>query len=303
MDEMKKIGMTGPVPLFNMSIQGDTGHNSYPHMGFLRAFKYNVTDPAYLDDLTELTRQIMAHAKEKNWLPIIMYPSTEISNDSELGPDFNRKLIQAIRKAGPVQCVSSVNRPRDVESVKDLDIVMYNGGVPINEKTIKAARDAGCKLWFQNIGATRYNDGLYLLRTGAVGRRQWVLSWYAGDPYSDFDSDCYPDSTCYMFPSPESTLPTINLEWMRAGVDDYRYFLTLKRLIEKAAKTASTRPLAAEAKAAYDEMLASCPVEMDNSLPIGVDGFVVSHGFKDLDTFDRYRRRAAEYIVKLTAGQ
>ena len=257
MDKMREAGMTGPVPLFNMSIQGDTAHHSYPHINFTSAFGYKVTDQAYLDDLTELTRLILERAKERNWLPVIMYPSTEISNDSELGPAFNRKLIQAIRKAGSVVCVSSVNRPRDVESVKDLEVIMYNGGVPINETTIKAAHDAGCKLWFQNIGATRYNDGLFLIRAGAVGRRQWVLSWYAADPYSDFDSDGYPDSTCLMFPSPEGTLPTVNLEWMREGVDDYRYFLTLKRTIEKAEKAGKARELAAEAKAAYDEMIAS----------------------------------------------
>jgi hypothetical protein len=299
MEKMKEAGMTGPVPMFNMSIQGDCGHNSYPHINFVRAFKYKLTDQAYLDDLTELTRLILDRAKEKNWLPVIMYPSTEISNDTDLGPEFNRKLIQAIRKAGQVLCVSSVNRPRDVESVKDLDIIMYNAGVPINEKTIKAAHDAGCKLWYQNIGATRYNDGLFLLRTGAVGRRQWVMSWYAADPYSDFDAGAYPDSSCYMFPSPEGTLPTVNLEWMREGVDDYRYFLTLKRLIEKAQKSDKATAVAAEAKAAYDEMLGTCPVEMDLNLPVGDDGYTINKGFKDQGTFDRYRRRAAEYIVKL----
>ena len=299
MEKMKEAGMTGPVPLFNMSIQGDCGHNSYPHLNFLRTFGYKITDQKYLDDLTEVTRLTLEHAKEKDWLPVIMYPSTEISNDTELGPEFNRKLIQAMRKAGDVVCVSSVNRPRDVESVKDLDIIMYNGGVPINQQTIDAARKAGCKLWFQNIGATRFNEGLFLLRTGAVGRRQWVMSWYAGDPYSDFDAEGYRDSTCYMFPSPEGTLPTVNLEWMREGVDDYRYFLTLKRLIQKATADGKIKQLAAEAHAAYDEMIASCPVEMDNTLPIGEDGYVVNKGFKDQDTFDRYRRRVAEYIMKL----
>ena len=304
MTAMKKLGMIGPVPLFNMSIQGEGGGQSYPHIGFTSEFKYKVTDQAYLDDLTELTRLVLAHAEEKQWLPVIMYSSTEISNDDLMGPDFNRKLINAIRKAGKVQVVSSVNRPRDVESVKDLDIVMYNAGVPINEKTIQAARDAGCKLWFQNIGPTRFNDGLYLLRTGAVGRRQWALNWFGGDPYSDFEFDRYTgrpyaNSAQFMYPSPEGTLPSVQLERMREGVDDYRYFLTLKRLIDRAAKEGKAADEAAAAKADVEKMIGSCPVEMDLSLPVGRDGFAVNEGFKDPGTLDRYRQSAAEHIIKL----
>lgn len=305
MEKMKQAGMTGPVPLFNMSLSGAAGAKTFPHMAFLRRFGYNdVTDPRYLDDLTELTKLIVKNAKEKDWLPVIMYPITEMSNDKRLGPDFMRKLIKAIRKAGDVKCVASVNGPREVENVKDLDIIMYNGGVPINEKTIQAAHDAGCELWFQNIGGTRFNEGLYLLRTGAVGRRQFAFNFHYGNPYSDFQYFPWSQRLCggagsLFVPSKEGALPRFSLEWMREGVDDYRYFQTLRNLIAKAEKAGRAKAEAAAAKKDYDEMIASCPVEVDLSLPPLPDGFKTHEGFRDKDTFDRYRRRVARHIIKI----
>ncbi|HNT89419.1 MAG TPA: hypothetical protein PKL84_16275, partial [Candidatus Hydrogenedentes bacterium] len=47
-------------------------------------------------------------------------------------------------------------------------------------------RAAGAKLWFQNVGQTRYVDGFFMLRAGAVGHRQWVANWPSADPYNDW---------------------------------------------------------------------------------------------------------------------
>jgi hypothetical protein len=295
MDVMKKLRMKGPVPLFDTSVQGEAGGNTYPHLGFLKAFGYKVESQAYLDDLTELTRQLVERAKEKDYLPILMYPSTEVSNDPDMGPRFNSKLIAAMRKAGKVECISSVNHPEDVATAKELDHVMINFGVGINDGTLKRIRESGAKLWFQNVGQTRYTDGLFMLRAGAVGRRQWVAGWWTGDPYSDWDGM---ESNSLIFPSPTETLPSIKLEWMSQGVNDLRYFLTLKRLIGEARK-AGHGAEADAAQKAYDEMIASCPVQLPDGTQIFPDGLSVIDGFSDKGTFDRYRQRAAEEIVKL----
>ena len=202
-------------------------------------------------------------------------------------------------------CVSSVNRPRDVVSVHDLDIIMYNAGVPINESTIKAAHDAGCQLWFQNIGGTRFNEGLYLLRTGAMGRRQWVMNCYLGNPYSDFEyapwtQRLFQNSQSLLYPSKDGTLPTVGLERMREGVDDYRYFLTLKRLIERAEKTGEAVAQARKAEKEYAQMTASAPVEIDNQKRlIREDGLAENKKFRDQKVLDGYRRRVAELIIEL----
>ena len=76
-------------------------------------------------------------------------------------------------------------------------------------------------------------------------------------------------------------------------------FLTLKRLIDRAGKEGKAAEETAAAKADVEKMIGSCPVEMDLSLPVGRDGFAVNEGFKDPGTFDRYRQRVAEHIIKL----
>ena len=295
MDVMKKLRMKGPVPLFDTSVQGEAGGKTYPHLGFFKAFGYKVESQAYLDDLTDLTRQILERAKEKDYLPVLMYPSTEVSNDPDMGPRFNSILIKAMRKAGAVQCISSVNHPEDVATAKELEHVMINFGVGIKDETLKRIHDSGAKLWFQNVGQTRYTDGLFMLRAGAIGRRQWVAGWWSADPYSDWDGG---ESMSLIFPSPTETLPSIHLEWMREGVDDLRYFLTLKRLIGEARKAGKAAEADAAQKA-YDEMIAGCPVQLPDGAVIMPDGLSVIEGFTDKTTFDRYRRRAAGEITTL----
>lgn len=301
MELMKKVGMTGPVPLFDMSIQGAGGGLSYPHMGFVHAFKYTVQSQEYMDDLTELTRQILARAKEKGYLPVIMYPSTEISNDPEAaGPKLNSKLIAAIRKAGKVECISSVNRPEDLATAAELDHIMINYGVGMTQDAIDGIRKAGAKLWFQNIGQTRYTDGLMMLRCGAVGRRQWVGTWYEGDPYNDWDGPETPHTMLY--PSRLGSLPAVQFEWMRAGMYDLRYFLTLRRLIDQGMNSKDALQAAAQAaKKDYDAMLASCPVALPPDAQIQPDGLSSSWGFADRGTFDQYRAKAAEHLTNLWA--
>jgi len=305
MARAKAAGMIGPVPLFGQSIQGGGGGTTYSHLHLEAKFGYKIIDPAYLDDLTALTKLILENAKANDWLPIYMYPSTEVSNDDRLGPKFNKKLIDAIRKAGDVKCISSVNKPRDKASRFDLDAIMYNAGAGVDARAIADVHAAKCDLWFQNIGGTRFNEGLYMHRTGAVGRRQWVMNCYLGDPYSDLQygsyvQKFYANNSCYLFPSKSGTLGSVGLSRMREGVDDYRYFQTLKNLIARAAKNPKAAGVAAKARKAVDAMIASAPVELQlTPRLIRPDGFIENKSFNDQKVLDDYRARAAGLIIEL----
>ncbi len=229
---------------------------------------------------------------------MLMDSATEVSNDRDLGPAFNKRIIDAMRKAGDVKIISSVNTPPDIVTARHLDHMMVNFGVNISEDRLKKIHDAGAKLWYQNVGETRYTEGLFMLRTGAIGRRQWVGAWYSGDPYSDWDGG---DATAHVLPSPEGSLPHLHFAWMSEGVDDMRYFLALRRLIAHARKSGSAEAgaLADKAQADHDEMMATCPIALPDGARIGKDGLAVIEGFKDKDTFDRYRLRAATHLKKL----
>jgi hypothetical protein len=87
---------------------------------------------------------------------------------------------------------------------------------------------------------------------------------------------------------------------MREGVDDYRYFQTLRNLIARAPKAGQAGAAAARARKACDEMVASAPVELKSRRRlIEEDGFVVSKSFNDQKLLDGYRRRVAKLIVEL----
>jgi hypothetical protein len=101
-----------------------------------------------------------------------------------------------------------------------------------------------------------------------------------------------------LFPSKNATLPSIRFARMGEGVTDHRYFLTLRRHIDEARKKGLAAPADA-AEREMDAMLATCPVQLPDGTRILDDGLAVIDGFSDLDTFDRYRRRAAVQILTL----
>ncbi len=296
----KKVGLTGPVPLFSMSIQGNTGHNSYSHMRFERVFKYPLKSDEYVRDFEELVRLVDEHAKANDWLPVLMYPSTEISNDTDLGWEFNNRLADAAHRVPGVKIISSINRPSDLNSLPKLDYVMYNDGVRISEETVRKAHEAGCVLWFQNIGGNRFSEGFYMWKCGAMGRRQFMVNCLYGDPFNEFDGP-EKDSQSFLYPSKHGPVPTLNWERMREGVDDYRYLYTLDAL----AKESKDEKLAPEARAAIDEIMSRTPIklsERDVAMRAAWDGWAVTRGYDRSTTFDAFRRELAKMAERLAAG-
>ncbi|MFB3891837.1 MAG: hypothetical protein ACE15C_07420 [Phycisphaerae bacterium] len=307
MQIIKKAGMSGPVPLFDMSIQGEGGGNSYSHISFKNApppYNCKLTEQGYFDAMTELCRQLNKRAKDKNYLPVLMYPVTELSNDPNMGPPYLKKLVAAFRKAGDVKLVSSLNTPQDIVCAKDLDHMMVNWGLKPTQERLAQIRADGAKLWFQNIGQSRYTDGFLMLKTGAIGRRQWVVSCGAGgevqggDPYNGFLG--YGNSSL-LFRTEGGAIPNVTFKRMAQGADDCRYAFKLLKLIKEAnAKgTEQAKSAAAEAQKAYDQILAAIRIDTDGGR-IESDGRCDSIGdFTDKSVYDRFRRTIAEHIISV----
>jgi hypothetical protein len=302
MEVMKKAGMSGPVPLFDMSIQGEGGGNSYSHIGLGKGRE--LEEQRYFDAMTELTRQIDQRAKEKNYLPVLMYPVTELSNDPDMGPPYLKKLIAAFRKAGDVKLVCSLNAPRDIECAKHLDHMMINWGLRPTEEKFAQIRNDGAKLWFQNIGKCRYNEGFLMLRAGAIGRRQFTVDLHVGDGSQSQGGDPY---NCFcgagngsMFRTADGVVPNVTLKWMSEGADDYRYASRLLKLIKEANEKGpeQAKAAAAAAQKAYDEILAAIKIDTGGS-KIEIDGRCDSP-VTATDSLDRFRRTIAEHIVAVS---
>ncbi len=298
----RAIGLRGPVPLVDLSIQGAVSGNSYSHLGLERRFGYKLDSPGYLEDMAEMCRQIKRHAAEEDWLPVLYYSATELSQDESLGPPYHEKLLRAMKSAGDIPTISSINRPEDLQTLPWLDHVMLNNAVPINEETLAKVKESGSVLWYQNVGGNRFIEGLYMWRTQAKGHRQfWVLG-HQGDPFNEFDGT-ERDTAAFLLPSADGWIGTINWEWMREGVDDYRYLYTLTGLVERGREAGGeTAKLAAEAQGAIDEMMAQVPVDFGDAVRTYVDGWSENSGPLTPKAYDEFRRTLARFITELSAA-
>ena len=104
----------------------------------------------------------------------------------------------------------------------------------------------------QEPGLYRFCAGFFLWRLGAAGclYDPWQTNW--GDPYHPFDNHCGEwGSLCVPASENWPTLnPSVVLEGIREGIVDYRYLVTLERLIKEQA----AKPAAAEAKQYLDKL-------------------------------------------------
>ena len=158
----------------------------------------------------------------------------------------------------------------------------------------------------------RFMFGLYCWRTGAKGFWQWA---YTGSNHKngkqyhtwmDKEGRFHNSSLaryCYVVLSPDGPIPTIGWEGKREGVDDYRYLLTLSRLIDKAGKHSDgqTRRLAGEAQSVIDKMMKEIPIDSYTwryYKSVG-GGFVNPLPAVATDDYDRFRRAMADWIIRL----
>jgi len=297
----QRVGFTGPVPLVDLSIQGAVSGRSYSHLGLERRFGYSLDSPDYFRDMADLCRQIKEHAKRKGWLPVLYYSATELSSDESLGPAYHEKLLRAMKSVDGIRTISSINRPEDLQTLPWLDCVMLNNAVPINGETIATVRKSGSQLWYQNVGGNRFIEGLYMWRTQAKGHRQFWINGHQGDPFNDFDGD-EKDTAAFLLPSPDGWIGTINWEWIREGIDDYRYLHTLSTLIAKARKVGgAAAEVAEQAQAAIDSTMSQVPVDFGDAIKTYTDGWSENTGPLTPAAYDRFRRTLARFISELQA--
>ena len=173
------------------------------------------------------------------------------------------------------------------------DVVMYNASVPINEETIRKAKEAKVELWYQNIGVTRYHEGFYLWRTGAKGRRQFYVNGTISDPTAH-----YPLGLMYF--DKKRMFVSLSLEKGREGVDDLKYVYTLETLINSAKKDKIAAEEVKKAEAVLKEIFNKLSVDpSEGSSHVYEDGSLSDFTVTNAEKYDSYRLKIAECIIKL----
>ena len=160
-----------------------------------------------------------------------------------------------------------------------------------DEAFLKKVREAGKKAWTYGGPNTRFGMGFYsakLKEAGVLGQVHWHYQAAQGDVFNSLDGR--EEDHGMAFPLPGNRLAdAVVFDRCRTGVDDFRYYTTLRQLIAEK----KDAPAAAEGRKLVDEILAS--ITIGNS-----GGFKDSKGPEDdIRRCREFRGRIIETILKL----
>ncbi|MDD2709162.1 MAG: hypothetical protein PHV34_14340 [Verrucomicrobiae bacterium] len=105
----------------------------------------------------------------------------------------------------------------------------------------------------------RWATGFFSYQTGVKGEQSWL--YHLKNPV-DLDGTGH----CSFYPlisyadKSQELIPTLQLEGIRQGIDDYCYFYTLKQLLDPASETGKTSKVG-QIRADFSKLLAAIPLE------------------------------------------
>jgi hypothetical protein len=284
MAEAKAAGFKNVVINYNGGIRGFDNYfvdeEAMKNAGFTN----------YTEFLRAVLSVVDAHAKAANWLPVAFNLGDEPLKDDVPRAVANAK---AWREAAPASIITTGATSTETADASDphlqlakaLRIANLNGH---SEASIKAIHDAGSDWAFYN-GGNRWTFGTYMFKSAQQYKMKFRLSWHwnnaAGDPYYALDSreDDYAWSSAN---ANGDLIPTIHFERdVREGTDDYRYMLTLSRLL----RAKPNHPAASAARKLLDDKL--------NAFKLGER----EHNAKwPVEEFRAYRLKLAEAIEQMS---
>jgi hypothetical protein len=283
MADAKTAGFTSVVVNYNGGIGGFKNYfideDAMRKAGFAR----------YTDFLRAVLTAVDAHAQAANWLPVAYNLC-----DEPVGDDIARATAnaQAWREAAPHSILTtgatSLKSPGGNDPhlplARALRIANLNG----HDAAAVEAIEAGKTDWAFYNGGNRWTFGTYMYKCAQQYGMKFRLAWHwnsaAGDPYYALDSREDDYAWCATNAGQE-LIPSVHFERdIREGIDDYRYMLTLDRLLRRK----PNHPSATAARKLLNDKLAAFQLgerDHDAKWPLG--------------EYRAYRLRLAEAIAQL----
>jgi hypothetical protein len=266
MEDAKSLGFRKVVVNYNGGIAGfDNYHTDDPAM---RAAGFG----DYVSFLRAVLTTVDAHARSARWLPVAYNLCDEPQGDDAKVAAANAR---AWREAAPPGMLTTGATSVETVSPDDPHLALARAlRIPNlnlhSEASIKAIKDAGDQWAFYN-GGSRWTFGTYMFKCAQQYGMAFRLSWHwnvaAGDPYYALDSR-EDDYSWVATNARRELIPTIHFEReIREGIDDYRYLLTLSRLVREKPNS----PAAPAARRLIADKLASFKLgerEHDQKWPI-----------------------------------
>jgi hypothetical protein len=243
----------------------------------------------YVEFLHVILTAVDTHAKQAGWLPVAFNLCDEPQGEDAKAAAANAR---AWKEAAPPGMRTTGATSVETVSADDPHLALARAlRIPNlnlhSEAAIKAIKEAGSEWAFYN-GGNRWTFGTYMFKCAQQYGMRFRLSWHwnvaAGDPYYALDSR-EDDYAWVATNARRELIPTIHFERdIREGIDDYRYMLTLSRLLREK----PNHPEATNARKLLADKLASFALgERDHEAKW------------PLSEYRDYRRKLAEAIEKL----
>jgi len=209
-------------------------------------------------------KKILDEGKKRNWPELLFYMQDE-PGDPERNENARRlmKMLADFKKKNPqyksVRTTTAIGSA-GIKAVGDLyDIwICSSGALSKDTKLAERANRTGKLLWTYDCGlapvdaeTNRYYFGLWSWKLGVKGASLWAYV-DCGNPTGtrdwDYIDNHLPDLELpysFVYPSADELVPSVGWEAVREGIDDYKYVVTLFRLINRA--KAAGRKVPAEA--------------------------------------------------------
>ena len=251
----KELGMDLEVMDYNgpITVDGISYHNAFEF--FKEKGRWVKLEP--LEAGKRVFDAIKQHADEQNW-PSFTYNMVDepLSRDNTKACLGNIKFMRAIapwmKLVGYYGFSLKNDRLGNDELFKALDgsiCKFYNPPI------LDYAKANDKNIYLYSLGRTRYTYGPYLFRhrlNGVKGYVQWHSSIIHGYQFFDLDGR-EPDDGVIVYRS-EGIRPTLDLERIRMGINDFRYLLTLEQKIAAAKESGRGEAEVAAAQGFLDEL-------------------------------------------------
>jgi len=224
----RRLGFTAVVS-YGAGVQGFNPY--YQDLDAMRKAGFD----EYGEFISAVYTPIQHHAEQAGWIPVCYNLGDEPIGENLKKAITNAEAYTAAFPQGPplFTAASSFHGGDEDDPHFALSKAVHIANWNLHDEAgVRMLHDAGGHWAFYN-GANRWTFGQYMFKAvrdfGMTFRVAWHWNIAAGDPY--YALDCREDDYAWCNTTPEGHLvPSIQLERLREGLDDYRRLLTLRRL-------------------------------------------------------------------------
>lgn len=245
MELLNKSGLKGPF-LYQK------GPKNWIYWAIKASLGYSCYSPEFDQAFTAMTKAVVKQAKLKKWPEFIFLPNDEPGSHADrlkLGMYYGR----LIKKAAPHIRTSNYFNGQTLGN-EDWRYLAPVTDILCTNLISKAVLNNWKKLGYQQVWSyntagntaptlVRVAYGFHPWANGLRGVDQYIYQTGVDNPYQNLANRHFN----FAYATPDGPLPSIVFESLRQGIIDYRYMLTLKKLIAKFSKGSREQQAAARA--------------------------------------------------------